>query len=249
MPSWDPQHYLAYADERGRPFIDLLARVGATGPRRVVDLGCGPGNMTRLLAERWPAAEVIGVDSSADMIERARTDQPDLSWVQADVREWSEPADVLISNAMLQWVPDHLELLPTIAELAGEWLAFQVPANFGEPSHTIPIELAASGEYAEHTASVELPGSHAALSYLDVLRSDFEVDAWTTTYLHVLRGADAVFDWVSGTGMRPILQALPAALRERFVTEVKARLRAAYPTNDGLVVMPFQRVFVVGRRR
>lgn len=249
MPSWDPQHYLAYADERGRPFMDLLARVGATAPRRVVDLGCGPGNMTRLLAERWPDAEVIGVDSSADMIARARTDQPDLAWVQADVREWREPADVLISNAMLQWVPDHLELLPSIAALASEWLAFQVPANFGEPSHTIPIELAASGEYAEHTASVELPGSHAALSYLDVLRADFEVDAWTTTYLHVLQGPDAVFDWVSGTGMRPILQALPADLRERFVTEVKVRLRAAYPASDGVVVMPFQRVFVVGRRR
>lgn len=249
MPSWDPQHYLAYADERGRPFVDLLARVGATAPRSVVDLGCGPGNMTRLLAERWPGATVTGVDSSADMIARARADQPSLTWVEADVRDWHEPADVVVSNAMLQWLPDHLALLPEIGALAGEWLAFQVPANFAEPSHTIPGELAASGEYAEHTPSVERPASHDAVDYLDALRHDFDVDAWETTYLHLLRGEDAVFDWTSGTGMRPILDALPDGLRERFTTEVKARLRAAYPARDGVVVMPFRRVFVVARRR
>ncbi|WGL51826.1 methyltransferase domain-containing protein [Nocardioides sp. BP30] len=249
MPSWDPQHYLTYADERGRPFVDLVARIGAVSPARVVDLGCGPGNMTRLLAQRWPGADVIGVDSSAEMVARARSDHPELRWIQADVRDWLEPADVLISNAMLQWVPDHLALLPALAALAGEWVAFQVPANFAEPSHTIPIELAASTEYVEHTAAVELPGSHDAATYLAVLRDDFEVDAWETTYLHVLAGEDAVFDWVSGTGLRPILQALPEDLRERFVEEVKVRLRAAYPARDGVVVMPFRRIFVVGRRR
>lgn len=254
MPSWDPQHYLAYAGERGRPFVDLVARVGATAPRTVVDLGCGPGNMTRLLAARWPEAEVVGMDSSADMIERARADQPDLTWVHADLRAWREPADVVISNAMLQWVPDHLALLPSLAELAGEWLAFQVPANFAEPSHTVPLELASAGPYAEHTAAAELPGSHDAAAYLDVLHGPggfgtWAVDAWETTYLHVLHGADAVFDWISGTGLRPILQALPGDLRDRYVDEVKARLRAVYPARDGVVVMPFRRVFVVARRR
>jgi trans-aconitate 2-methyltransferase len=254
MPTWDPQHYLAYADERARPFVDLLARVGASAPRTVLDLGCGPGNMTRLLAERWPDATVTGMDSSAEMIERARADQPDLTWVQADLREWRQPADVIVSNAVLQWIPGHLGLLPTLAELAGEWLAFQVPANFDEPSHTIPLELVATGAYAAYAAAAERPGSHDAQTYLDLLRATggvgtWDVDAWETTYLHVLHGEDAVFEWISGTGLRPILQALPGDLRERYVEELKARLRSAYPARDGVVVMPFKRVFVVGQRR
>lgn len=249
MPSWDPQHYLAYAGERGRPFVDLLARVGATAPASVVDLGCGPGNMTRLLAERWPEATVTGVDSSAEMIARARADQPELSWVQADLRAWEGGADVIVSNATLQWVPDHLALLPSLAERAGEWFAFQVPGNVEEPSHTIPLELAATPPYAEHAASAERPGAHDPIDYLQALAGAFEVDAWETTYLHVLSGADAVFDWISGTALRPILQTLPAALGARFVEELKPRLRAAYPVRDGVVVLPFRRIFVVGRRR
>lgn len=249
MPSWDPQHYLAYAGERGRPFVDLLARVGATAPGSVVDLGCGPGNMTRLLAERWPDATVTGVDSSPQMIARARTDQPELTWVESDLREWHGAADVVVSNATLQWVPDHLALLPSLAELAREWFAFQVPGNFDEPSHAIPLALAATAPYAEHAASVEPHGSHEPRDYLGALAGTFEVDAWETTYLHVLSGADAVFEWISGTGLRPILQALPDELRERFVDELKPRLRAAYPVRDGMVVMPFRRIFVVARRR
>lgn len=254
MPSWDPSHYLAYADHRGRPFVDLLARVDAAAPRSVVDLGCGPGNMTRLLAERWPDATVTGVDSSADMIARARADHPDLAWEEGDVRDWSGSADVIVSNAMLQWVPDHLALLPGLAAKARAWFAFQVPGNFGEPSHTIPGELAASGEYAAHTVSTERPGAHDPADYLDALvgaheDARWEVDAWETTYLHVLHGEDAVYDWISGTGLRPILQALPADLRERFVAELKPRLREAYPVRDGVVVMPFRRIFVVAQRR
>jgi trans-aconitate 2-methyltransferase len=249
MPTWDPRTYLTYADERGRPFLDLLARVGATAPTSVVDLGCGPGNMTGLLAERWPGARVIGMDSSAEMIERAQQDQPDLTWVHADLREWDQPADVVLSNAVLQWVPDHLALLPGLAALAREWFAFQVPGNFEEPSHAIPLELAASGPYADYAASAERPGSHDPADYLDVLRAEFAVDAWETTYLHVLPGEDAVLDWIRGTGLRPILQALPEDLADRFVEELRPRLRAAYPARDGVVVMPFRRVFVVAHRR
>lgn len=249
MPTWDPAQYLTYVEERGRPFVDLLARVGAASPATVLDLGCGPGNMTRLLAERWPDAAVMGVDSSAEMIARARADHPALSWELGDLRDWSGTADVVISNAALQWIPDHLELVPALAARAGEWFAFQVPGSSGSPSHALAAELAASGTYAAHTARAERLESYDPADYLDVLIGDFEVDAWETTYLHVLRGEDAVLDWVSGTGLRPLLQALPEELRHRFVEELRPRLRAAYPVRAGRVVLPFRRIFVVARRR
>lgn len=255
MPTWDPQHYLTYAGERGRPFVDLLAQVGADAPGTVVDLGCGPGNMTRLLADRWPGATVTGVDSSADMIRQARAEQPDLTWVESDLRDWHEPADVVFSNAAFQWLPEHLELLPSIAALAGEWLAFQVPGNLAAPSATLPDQLAASGPYAEYTASAEQLVSHDPLDYFQVLTEAegggrWDVDTWETTYLHLLRGGpDAVFDWFSGTGLRPVLEALPDDLREQYVAELKPQLRAAYPMVNGVVPMTFRRVFVVARRR
>ncbi|WP_139981418.1 trans-aconitate 2-methyltransferase [Nocardioides litoris] len=254
MPStftWDPDRYLTYADERGRPFVDLLARVAAPAPATVVDLGCGPGNLTRLLAERWPGAEVTGVDSSPEMVEAARTAEPGLRFEVADLRAWSGPADVVLSNATLQWLPDHLELLPRLvaATSPGGWLAFQVPGNFGEPSHTIRRDLAAEPAYAEHTAGVAVPDSHDPVTYLDALTAlGCEVDAWETTYLHVLGGEDPVFTWVSGTGARPTLQALPGDLRPAFESEYRRRLAAAYPARgDGTVVLPFRRVFVVAR--
>jgi trans-aconitate 2-methyltransferase len=162
MSTWDPDRYLAYADERGRPFLDLVARVGATAPATVVDLGCGPGNMTTLLAERWPGATVTGVDDSAEML--AQAEARGLATRLADVRDWVEetPAgsvDVLVSNAMLQWVPGHLELLPRLAEAVapGGWLAFQVPGNFGERSHTLREEVGGDPAYAPYLADVERP--------------------------------------------------------------------------------------------
>ena len=255
MHTWDPDRYLTYADERGRPFVELLARVDAVDPDTVVDLGCGPGNLTALLVERWPGARVVGLDSSAEMIEKARATTPAVDFRVADLRDWATGADqvdVLVSNATLQWVPGHLELLPDLVARvkAGGWLAFQVPGNFEEPSHTIRAELAAQAPYAEHTAAVEVtvPNSHDPAVYLTALRGlGCEVDAWETTYLHVLEGDDPVFTWVSGTGARPTLQALPDDLRVRFEDEFKRRLRAAYPEHDGRVVLPFRRIFVVGR--
>ena len=253
MHTWDPDRYLTYADERGRPFVELLARVDAADPATVVDLGCGPGNLTALLVERWPGARVVGLDSSAEMIEKARATTPAVDFRVADLREWATGADrvdVLVSNATMQWVPGHLELLPDLVARVnpGGWLAFQVPGNFDEPSHTIRAELAAQAPYAAHTTGVEVPGSHDPAVYLTALRGlGCEVDAWETTYLHVLEGEDPVFTWVSGTGARPTLQALPDDLRGRFEEEFKRRLRAAYPDRDGRVVLPFRRVFVVGQ--
>ncbi|WP_310964683.1 methyltransferase domain-containing protein [Nocardioides terrisoli] len=252
--SWDPGRYLTYADERGRPFVELLARIDADEPGVVVDLGCGPGNLTALLARRWPSARLSGVDSSAEMIARARADHPDLDFVVQDLREYvaagSDPVDVLICNATLQWVPGHLDLLPTLvrAVAPGGWLAFQVPGNFDQPSHTIRRALAAEPPYAAQTVEAASPDAHDAATYLRALGGlGCAVDAWETTYLHVLHGEDAVFDWISGTSLRPTLAALDEELRASFSAELRRRLRVAYPDDGGGVVLPFRRVFVVAR--
>jgi trans-aconitate 2-methyltransferase len=256
--NWDPERYLTYADERGRPFVELVARIDAEAPGSVVDLGCGPGNLTALLGERWPASTVTGIDSSPEMIIRARSDVPGIDFEVGDLRDWVRTTaggvDVLVSNATLQWVPDHLQLLPALVGTVspGGWLAFQVPGNFDEPSHTIRAELAAEASYAEHTGGVASPDAHDAATYLAALAElGCAVDAWETTYLHVLHGEDPVFTWVSGTGARPTLEALGAvdgALRERFEAEFKRRLRAAYPETGHGVVLPFRRVFAVAQK-
>jgi trans-aconitate 2-methyltransferase len=262
---WDPESYLAYADERGRPFVELLARVRAAAPGTVVDLGCGPGNLTALLAERWPGARVTGIDSSPEMVEAACASVSGIDFEVGDLREWvstgsttggssTTGVDVLVSNATLQWVPGHLELLPALVEVVtpGGWLAFQVPGNFDQPSHTIRADLASEAPYAAHLAAVATPAAHDAATYLDALATPgLAVDAWETTYLHVLRGEDPVFTWVSGTGARPALQALEAvdpALRQRFEDEFRRRLRTAYPDTRHGVVLPFRRVFVVAHK-
>jgi trans-aconitate 2-methyltransferase len=252
MPTWDPDRYLSFADERGRPFVDLLARIEAADPAEVVDLGCGPGNLTALLASRWPSARVLGVDSSAEMVASARSgSSADIGFEVGDVRDWtpSAPVDVLVSNATLQWVPEHLALLPRLLSHVreGGWLAFQVPGNFDAPSHTLRAELAAEAPYAAHVAGIEDPRSHAPAAYYDALAGPGRsVEVWETTYTHVLSGPDPVFTWVSGTGARPTLQALPDELRPAFEAEFKRRLAAAYPVRaDGTVLLPFRRVFAV----
>ena len=253
--TWDPDRYLTYADERGRPFVELVSRVGAEEPHLVVDLGCGAGNLTRLLADRWPEARVVGVDSSRPMVERAGRVEGICAEL-GDIREWATSAadqvDVLVTNAALQWVPGHLELLPALVGRVspGGWFALQVPGNFDEPSHTIRRDLAAEPLYAAHSSGVAVPDAHDAATYLRVLQdAGCEVDAWETTYLHVLEGQDAVFTWVSGTGARPTLQAVPEDLRATFEAEFRARLREAYPADDrGRVVLPFRRVFAVAHR-
>ncbi|GAB4096057.1 methyltransferase domain-containing protein [Brachybacterium horti] len=249
---WDPDTYLAYADERARPFLELTARIRAEAPRTVVDLGAGPGTLTALLHERWPEAQVTAVDSSAEMIERASAIEG-IGVQHADLRSWrpDSPVDVIVANASLQWVPDHLALLPHLIDhlAPGGWLAFQVPGNFEEPSHTLRRELAAQEPFAAHTAWVDHPASHDPAVYLRSLQErGCEVDAWETTYLHVLHGEDPVLEWVKGTGARPTLLALPEDLRARFEAELGARLREAYPETGTGVVLPFRRVFAVARR-
>jgi trans-aconitate 2-methyltransferase len=261
---WDPQQYLHFADERSRPFFDLTARIGAAAPGYVVDLGCGPGQLTATLTRRWPKADVDGVDSSAEMIatanrmlaESAAADGETgrLTFSVGDVRDWKpeRPVDVIVSNAVLQWVPGHLDLLPRwTASLAdGGWLAFQLPGNFDQPSHAVLRELAAAPRWREMVAGAELnrqAGDPA--DYLDVLaRLGLSVDSWETTYLHVLPGPDPVTEWYKGTGLRPVLSILDPADAAQFLTEYGERVRAAYPAAPYGTVFPFRRVFVVARK-
>jgi len=250
--TWSPEQYLRFEDERARPFLELTSRIRAEAPRTVADLGAGPGTQTALLARRWPQADVLAVDSSPEMIARAEG-VPGVRAERGDLRDWEPeaPIDVLVTNAALQWVPGHLEFLERLVSLLapGGWFAMQVPGNFDEPSHALRRELAAEEPYAEHLHHIASPASHDAATYLAALqRQRLEVDAWETTYLHVLHGPDPVFEWVSGTGARPTLHALPTALREQFAAEFKARLREAYPDTGHGVVLPFRRIFAVGRR-
>jgi trans-aconitate 2-methyltransferase len=246
--------YLQFADERARPFADLVGQVRADEPARVVDLGCGPGQLTASLADRWPEATVLGIDSSSEMIERARGYAGSrLSFVVQDLRSWrpARPVDVILSNATLQWVPNHRGLLPRLVEALtpGGWLAFQVPGNFTEPSHVLLDRLADDPQFAEFTADRERPAGFDPAAYADDLHQlGCEVNAWETTYLHVLTGPDPVFRWICSTGARPVLQALPEEVREVFVAEYKAALARAYPPRSYGTLLPFRRVFVVARR-
>ncbi len=254
MPTWDAQVYATFSDERGRPFADLLARVDASAPRTVVDLGCGPGPLTAGLADRWPGARVVGVDSSPAMIEAAQPlSGPRVSFVLGDLATWrpEHPVDVVVSNAALQWVPGHRQLLPgLVAALSpGGWLAFQVPGNFEAPSHRTLRTVAAEPPYAAHTAGLERPGVAEPADYLgDLVTLGCRVDAWETTYLHVLHGPDPVLRWLQGTGARPYVDALPETLRPSFTAALRERLAQAYPPAARGTVLPFRRLFVVAQR-
>jgi trans-aconitate 2-methyltransferase len=260
---WDPDLYLNFADERSRPFFDLVARVGAADPGYVVDLGCGPGQLTAALSGRWPRAAVEGIDSSAEMIEAANRllarrppagEGGRLTFRVGDVHDWKpdRAADVIVSNAVLQWVPDHLDLLPSwVDALApGGWLAFQLPGNFDQPSHAVLRELAGSDRWRAALGGVQLNRQSADPGdYLDLLaRLGLAVDAWETTYLHVLRGPDPVTEWYKGTGLRPVLAALEPAQAAEFVSQYGERVRAAYPAMPYGTVLPFRRVFVVAHK-
>jgi trans-aconitate 2-methyltransferase len=251
---WDPEKYLDYADLRARPFHDLIARIGVSSPRRVVDLGCGPGNLTVSLRERWPGAILECGDSSPEMVESARSRGLDASLL--DVRDWT-PApdtDVVVSNAVLQWVPGHESLLRRwVSELPlGAVVAVQVPGNFNAPSHALTRELAASPAWASRLADVVLREDDAVLSplgYANLLAdAGCGVDAWETTYVQPLRGPRAVLEWITGTALRPVRAALPDEEWEQFRTELAPRLDEAYPTRaDGATWFEFRRVFFVAQ--
>jgi len=252
---WDAGQYLRFGGERSRPFFDLIAQVGAADPRYVADLGCGPGNLTAALAQRWPQASVVGVDNSPEMIAAATRDaaagHPNLTFGIGDVWDWrpDRPVDVLACNAVLQWVPDHQRLLLDWTELLapGGWLAFQLPGNFDQPSHAIVRELAQSPRWRPLLADAELnrqAGDPA--EYVELLaRPGYSVDAWETSYLHVLPGADPVLEWTKGTTLRPVLAALDPEQAAAFTAEYAERLRQVYTPRSFGTIFPFRRVFTV----
>jgi len=256
---WDPGLYQRFSDERSRPFFDLLGRVAAEEPDLVADLGCGPGTLTAALASRWPSARIRGIDSSAEMIEAARALPGGrgrrLSFDVGDVRHWTPDAqvDVIISNAVLQWVPDHLRVVGWWAGLLreGGWLAFQVPGNFDQPSQRALRELVGSDRWRPLLADVQLSRQAAEpAEYLDLLaRAGFEVDAWETTYVHLLRGEDPVLDWYRGTGLRPVIAALGSEQAAQFLADYRVRMKDAYPAAPYGTAFPFRRVFVAAVRR
>ncbi|GAA2310430.1 trans-aconitate 2-methyltransferase [Streptomyces hawaiiensis] len=265
-PTWDPAQYLRHADHRARPFADLLARVPELPgePARIADLGCGPGNVTTLLAARWPTARITGYDNSPEMLDTAHVEHEGptpgggrLDFGHADARTWTpgEPHDLIISNATLQWVPGHVERFADwVAGLTpGGTLAFQVPGNFDAPSHRLMRELAGSPRWRARLADTlrHADAVHTPEAYLERLTSlGCAADVWETTYIHLLQGEDPVLDWVKGTGLRPVLTALadePEA-REAFVAEYRAALRAAYPAGPHGTPFPFRRVFAVARK-
>jgi trans-aconitate 2-methyltransferase len=255
---WDPAKYVQFGDYRDRPFFDLTGRVQADRPVQVVDLGCGPGNLTASLAGRWPAADVVGVDSSAEMLAKAAAvadGTPSLRFELMDIADWmpSAETDVVVTNAALQWVPGHQDMIRKwLAVLRpGSWFAMQVPGNFNAPSHTLMRTLAGSPRWEPKLRGVLRGGESVGepAEYLRILLDGgFTADAWETTYQQVLPGPDPVLEWVRGTALRPVLAVLPPEDAAAFEADYAAALRAAYPAMPHGTVFPFRRIFVVGRK-
>jgi trans-aconitate 2-methyltransferase len=256
-PRWDPGRYSAFGDLRLRPGLDLLGRIAHPGPHVVYDVGCGPGALTRILADRWPSARVVGTDTSPAMLDAARSTPSRIEWVEMDVRAWDTrqtAVDVIFSNAVLHWVPDHDEvILRLYRSLAPAGvLAFQVPLSWGEPSHRLirvildRLDLGSAGLRAHYARRPVAAAEH----YGELLRGEgAAVDMWVTRYFQLLEGRDAVLRWVDGTALRPLLDELAAHDREAFLTEYRDALAAAYPEDaGGTTTYPFPRLFVVAAR-
>ncbi len=252
--AWDPKIYLGFAGERTRPAAELLSRIAVKAPAHVADLGCGPGNSTALLAARWPDADLEGVDNSAEMLGEARASSIAARWTEADLAQWAPraPCDVVFSNATLQWLSDHATLLPHLMQHVadGGVFAFQVPRNFKEPCHTLIHEVAANGPWSAKLRNVREIGVLEPEAYFAILEPHTKaIDIWETRYVQVLDGEDAVYRWMSGTGLRPFANALEGAEREAFLAEYKRRVGLAYPRRaSGKTLYPFQRLFAVVTR-
>jgi len=255
--SWSATQYTKFEDERNRPIKDLLANIPAGPVATAVDIGCGPGNSTELLQAKYPDATITGMDSSADMIEAARKRLPQIGFEVADISAWPDtgPYDVILSNAVLQWVPDHDRLMPAlIAKLApGGHLAVQMPDNLEEPAHRLMRETAADGPWAAKLADAAKARSarHDADWYYRLVRDQLaRLDIWRTTYHHPLAGgAGAVVEWFKGTGLRPFLGPLDEGERQAYLARYQAAVAEAYPPQaDGTVLLPFPRLFLVATR-
>jgi trans-aconitate 2-methyltransferase len=263
MSGWNPNQYLKFAEERTQPCRDLAARIAVNNVRRAIDLGCGPGNSTAVLRDRWPNAEFTGLDSSAEMIERARREYPGQHWIVGDISEWAGADhdashgqfDVVFSNAAMQWVDDHAAVYPQLFSRVapGGALAIQIPGNIDALPHRLMREVAATPEWSRRfpPGKVNEWHHHEMEFYYDVLApAAARLDLWATEYLHILPDAEAIVEWYRGTGLRPFLEALDTdAERARFIADYLEALRPHYPPRPaGGVLFPFRRIFLVAYR-
>ncbi len=255
---WDPRQYLKFADQRLRPALELLARVPLEAPGVIYDLGCGAGQVTRIIAERWPRAEIFGIDNSREMLARAGAESDAIHWVEADIRTWSpaQPADLIYSNAALHWVENHPQFFKRLLGCLspGGCLAVQMPLSWGLPSHRLLRQTLASGGPGGAPLGTARLRKAAARKwvgraqdyYARLAQHTRSLDIWQTEYLQALRGDDPVLEWVKGTALRPVLSGLQEPERTIFLAEYARRLRAAYPAGaDGVTLYPFRRLFIV----
>ena len=257
MTDWNPALYRRFEDERTRPARELLARVPLGAAARVVDLGCGPGNSTELLVQRFPGAQVTGTDNSAAMLESARQRLPSVGFELSDIAQWqpAQAPDLVYANAALQWVPGHEELIPRLfAALApGGVLAVQMPDNRDEATHRAMREAAAMAPWAEAIGDVEALRSAILplAAYYDLLAPHAaQVDVWHTVYQHPMASPSAIVEWVSGTGLKPFVERLPADLQPGYLAQYERRIAQAYrPRADGKLLLAFPRMFIVAQRK
>ncbi len=255
---WDPNLYLKFSDHRLRPALELLDRIRLASPEVIYDLGCGSGEVTRLLSERWPSARVWGLDNSKEMLEKAASEPGRVRWVESDIRSWrpDQPPDLIYSNATLQWLEGHQELFLRLVGFlkAGGCLAAQMPLSWGAPSHRLMRETLANGGLGGSALGTETLRQGVARNWVEDVGVYYDLlagctgslDIWETEYLQVLEGDDPVLEWVKGTGLRPIRNSLDDREREVFLAEYGRRLRAAYPLRgDGRTLYPFRRLFIV----
>jgi trans-aconitate 2-methyltransferase len=257
MADWNPALYRRFESERTRPAVELLARVPLTDVPCAVDLGCGPGNSTELLAARWPQAEVVGIDTSESMLASARERLPALTFERADIATWqaARPPALIFANAVLQWLPDHATLLPRLLECLapGGVLAMQMPDNLDEPSHRAMRDVAMLAPWSaclqDAAATREKPLSAGA--YYDLLAPRAaEVDVWHTVYRHPMASPDAIVDWLRSTGLRVFVDPLPEDQRAAYLSAYRERIDRAYPPRaDGRRLLDFPRLFIVARAK
>ncbi|MGB7098982.1 MAG: trans-aconitate 2-methyltransferase [Xanthobacteraceae bacterium] len=255
MEDWNARQYLKFEDERTRPPRDLLAQVPLQRPRLVVDLGCGPGNSTELLVERFPQSEVIGLDSSPDMLRKARERLPQCKFVEADIATWTpeEHTDLLFANAALQWVPDHPRVLRRLLEALppGGVLAVQMPDNTNEPANMLQLEVAGGGPWAAKLKTAVPRGEMLSPdAYYDLLKPiSTHFDIWHTVYNHAMADPQAIVEWFKGSSLQPYLSLLDAGMREQFLGAYTEKVAEAYhPRADGKVLLKFPRLFIVAAR-
>jgi trans-aconitate 2-methyltransferase len=250
---WNDGQYLKFGDERTRAARELLARVPLEHVARAVDLGCGPGNSTALLCDRWPNARVTGIDNSPEMLERARRDLPTVEWILGDAGSYraTEPVDLLFGNAVFHWLPDHATLFPSLVQQVrkGGVLAVQMPHSFDEPSHRLMREVRARLTPGRRAVNAATPVEGAAFYYDLLAPHATAVDIWRTTYEHVMPDAAAIVEWVKGTGLRPYLDDLTESERAAYLSEYLAAIERAYPARvDGKRLFSFPRLFIVAAR-